>query len=598
MASDTPSETGGATASARRLEGRAASEGVRVGPLWLLESPPVARLERTIRPQDVALELERYAGAVEQASEKLTVVRKQAASRGARAELSILDAYLLMLKDSVLESEVATRIRAQAKCLEWAIEDATDGLARQLESTPDPYLRERGHDIRFVATLLLEALPGKERRHARALQPPPHPCVLVAQELSPAEAAELAPEQILAIVTEAGTRTSHVAILARALGIPAVVGCSGALAAARGHSLAVVDGTRGWVVFSPDHQALHLADSVAPETPGQEALVPSPCLTLDKVPFELAANIEFPFEVGAALRAGAAGIGLYRTEFLLSRGTAFPSEEEQFRVYRDVVQSTGGRPVTFRTFDIGGDKFGGVVSMPRQSNPALGLRALRLSLAQPAQLRIQFRALLRAAAFGAMRIMVPMVTTVAEMRAARSLFEAARDELVSEGNTPDAAHAAVPLGCMLEVPAAALTADHLATVADFFSVGTNDLVQYTMAADRGSSEVAHLASPLDPAVLRLLKLIAEAATASKTPVSVCGASASDPAMAVLLLGLGFDSLSVEAQALGRVRKALRAVSSAEARALAAEALSLSSAEAVESRLQHRGRLSSGRPADD
>jgi phosphotransferase system enzyme I (PtsI) len=405
--------------------------------------------------------------------------------------------------------------------------------------------------------------------------------VVIARDLSPADTAGMVREPVIAFVTEIGTRTSHTAIMARALEIPAVVGVADALNIIRTGDLVIVDGLRGEIVVNPNEitveeargrGARHLAFAR-----GLLSARDQPCVTKDGVAITLKANVELPAEAILALDHGAEGIGLYRTEFIYIDRTTMPTEDEQYELYRAVVEAVSPRPVTLRTFDIGGDKFASSFQLPEEMNPALGLRAVRLALSRPDVFLTQLRAMLRASAHGELRIMIPMVATVLELREVRRLLGRAMQEVDAAGQRR-AAH--VPLGIMIEVPSAVVMADVLAREAEFFSIGTNDLIQYTLAIDRGNRSLAPLASPFHPAILRMIRQVAKAAGTS-VPVALCGAMASDPLAAVLLIGLGLRELSMEAAAIPEIKEAMRRVSLVDCEQAAEKALGLDTAEAVE-----------------
>lgn len=508
-----------------------------------------------------------------------------------RAEAGILDAYVLMVEDETLRAEVERRVLIDKLCAEWALDVTIEALACALETSEDHYLAERKHDIEFVGGSILRALGG--RTDAIVLPSDREPGIIVAQDLSPAETVSLSKETVLAIVTEGGTRTSHTAILARALDIPAVVGVSGLLARVGDGDRLIVDGIRGRVVIAPDELAVEEAVELVAKhhrtAQVRRELRDRPVVTRCGMPIELKANIELPDEAGIALDQGARGVGLYRTEFLYVNRNTPPDEETQYRTYRRVVEAMSPYPVTVRTFDIGGDKSFSGMKLAPQNNPALGMRAVRLGLTQTELFVTQFRAIMRASAHGEVRVMVPMVSSITELRAVEQLYRVAMEQLDREG-IPRAAK--VPLGMMVEVPAAAIMADRFAEHAEFLSIGTNDLVQYSLAVDRSSPELAHLASSYDPAILRLIRGVVHAGATRRRPVIVCGAMASDPLAALLLIGLGLRELSLEASAIPDVRDAIAQVTLTEAEAAAEAALACMTADEAEQTVRDRlsGRL--------
>jgi phosphotransferase system enzyme I (PtsI) len=443
----------------------------------------------------------------------------------------------------------------------------------------DAYIVERRHDIEFVCDRLLRELTGDTKQLVPRVD---QPVVVIARDLSPADTAGMVREPVIAFITEIGTRTSHTAIMARALEIPAVVGVADALSLVRTGDTVIVDGLRGEVTVNPTDTtvddargrgARHLAFAR-----GLLSARNQPSVTRDGEPVSLKANVELPAEAILALDHGAEGIGLYRTEFIYIDRTTMPTEDEQYELYRAVVEAVAPRPVTLRTFDIGGDKFASSFQLPSEMNPALGLRAVRLALSRPDVFLTQLRAMIRASAHGDLRIMIPMVATVQELREVRRLLTRAIEEVDTAGHGY-AKH--IPLGIMIEVPSAVVMADILAREAEFFSIGTNDLIQYTLAIDRGNRSLAALASPFHPAILRMIRQVARAAAPHGVPVALCGAMASDPLAAVLLVGLGLRELSMEAAAIPEIKETLRRVTLSDCERAAETALGLDTAEAVE-----------------
>jgi phosphotransferase system enzyme I (PtsI) len=567
------------------VQGIPGSPGFAVGEAIVLDRRP-GLVRRHVPNHLTTEEMERFDGAVAKASKGLAEAAEGARARGMRAEAGILDAYVLMVEDETLRTEVERRVLIDKLCAEWALDLTIESLAATLEASEDHYLAERKHDIEFVGGSILRALGG--RTDAIVLPRDRGPGIIVAHDLSPAETVSLSKETVLAIVTEGGTRTSHTAILARALDIPAVVGVSGLLARVGDGDRLIVDGVRGRVVIAPDELAVEEAIEVVARqhraAQVRRELRDRPVVTRCGMPIELKANIELPDEAGIALEQGARGVGLYRTEFLYVNRNTQPDEETQYRTYRRVVEAMNPYPVTVRTFDIGGDKTFWGVKLPSQNNPALGMRAVRLGLTQTELFVTQFRAIIRASAHGEVRVMVPMVSSITELRAVERLYRLAMEQLDREG-IPRAAK--VPLGMMVEVPAAAIMADRFAEHAEFLSIGTNDLVQYSLAVDRSSPELAHLASSYDPAILRLIRGVVHAGAARRRPVIVCGAMASDPLAALLLIGLGLRELSLEASAIPDVREAIAQVTLTEAEAAAEAALACMTAEEVEQTVRDR-----------
>ena len=563
------------------IDGIAGSPGLAIGPAVVIDvrrpGVPHRHISRAVADDEV----ERFVAAVKIASQGIRDVAANLRSTAKRAESSILEAYVLMVEDESLADETERHIRVDRQCAEWALDSAVQDMVDQLQSAGDSYLAERRHDVEFVGDRILRALMNRQIPMPM-VSAVGEAAIIVARDLSPAETAGLSRDRVLGIVTEIGTRTSHTSILARALDIPAVVGAKRITTLVGSGEQLVVDGLRGQVIIQPTHGMIEAAQARARRheavTIGLRAAVRGAATTRCGERVELRANIELPHEAEIALEQGAQGVGLYRTEFLYMSRQDAPSEEEQFEVYKRVLAATKPLPATLRTFDIGGDKFLSAFQAPDEMNPALGLRAVRLGLARPELLLSQLRAMIRASAFGHLRIMVPMISAVRELRAVRELLDLACKELDSEGH-PRAEH--VPLGMMVEVPAAAILADEFAADAEFFSIGTNDLVQYTLAVDRTNQELAHLASPYHPAILRLVRMVVEAGARHRRPVSVCGAMASDPLGATLLVGMGLRELSMEAASVPEVRAAIGRISCVEAKEAADRALECVTAKEVE-----------------
>jgi phosphotransferase system enzyme I (PtsI) len=562
------------------LQGIAGSPGLAIGRALVIDTRRPGVVRRHIKKHQCEEELRRFDAAVIQAVQGLSEVTDGAARRLAKAEASILEAYRLMLTDDTLRDEVERHMSIDLLCAEWAVDVVTDELAAQLSTGGDPYLAERSHDIVFMADLLQRALSGRSR--TVSLPDIKEPSIIVARDLSPAETATLAKDRVLALVTEIGTRTSHTAIIARALEIPAVVGVQGIVAQVGSDDRLVVDGFRGTVTISPTREILSAASARAERhlaiSRDRQAWRDRPCATHCGTPIHIRANIELPAEAHIALFEGAQGIGLYRTEFLYIDRAIPPGEDEQYEVYKTVVETVAPMPVTLRTFDIGGDKFVSSFHAPPEMNPALGLRAVRLALSHPELFLVQLRAMVRASAHGTLRIMIPMITSVHELRMVRQLLDRAIEEVDAAGQKR-AEH--VPLGIMVEVPSAAIMADELSQLAEFMSIGTNDLVQYALAVDRTNRILADLGSPFDPAILRLISRVVEVGRNRSRPISVCGAMASNPIAAVVLLGMGIRELSMEASAIAEVKEAVGRVTLAEAEAMMAGTAEMYTAQEIE-----------------
>lgn len=587
------------------LYGIAGSPGVAIATALVLEAGTGRIPRRTITKDEGDLELSRYGEAVEDAQAQIAEVHARVAANLPAEHLKILEAYQTMVADTTLADAVKHEIVDKHRNAEWAVEVAIQNMSRSFDAVDDPYLRERRHDVEFVGERIQRALAANpvslapfratsERPSSMAPQSPrirrptpalgvrvAQPTIIVAHDLSPADTAAMIREPIVGFVTESGTRTSHTAIMARALEIPAVVGVAGVLEHVRTGDTVIVDGLRGEVFIRPSEDLADRArvrgDRHASRTQLLRMRTREPTRLACGTRVQLLANVELPAEALLAVEHGAEGIGLYRTEFLYIGRKDLPTEDEQFELYRQIAQMVSPRPVTLRTFDLGNDKMATTIATPDEINPALGTRAVRLALREPEIFRTQLRAMLRAAAYGEIRVMVPMVSSLTELRAVRTLLARADRELTEAGIE----HGVVPLGVMIEVPAAAICADLFAREADFFSLGTNDLVQYALAIDRGSHELARLASPFDPSILRLIQTATRAATTADISVSVCGAMASDPLAVLLLVGMGIRDLSMEAAAIAEIKETLRRVTLEECESLARECMQLGTAAEVE-----------------
>ena len=572
MSAEPPSRT------AEVLRGIAGSPGVAIGKVVVFGQSRAPCPRRAIGEGEIDAEITRFEEAVARAQRDLREMSLRLTERS--AEASILEAYVLMTGDPVLAEAVRHQIRKEQRCAEWAVAEASDVIAKRLGALDDPYLSERSHDVLFIGDRILRAFGTNvpEQQHLRL----EGPSIVVAHDLSPADTAAMINQPVVGFVTEVGTRTSHTAIMARALEIPAVVGVTDALARISSGDQVVVDGLRGSVLVRPQareldearargerHTALSRELSVSRD---REAT------TQDGVRVTLRANVELPAEAILARDHGAEGIGLYRTEFLYIDRSEPPTEDQQFEIFRAVVETMRPMPVTLRTFDIGGDKFISSLKLPPEMNPMLGLRAVRLALSEPEVFLEHLRAMVRASAYGEVKIMIPMIASLSELRQVRVLLDRAIEQVKARG-LPCADD--IPLGIMVEVPAAAVLVDLFAQEASFMSLGTNDLVQYTLAVDRTSRSLAYLASSFDPSILRLIRSVVRAGEGWSCPVSICGAMASDPLAAVLLVGLGMRDFSMEAAAIPEIKEALRRVSLVEAEAVAREALRFGTSDEVE-----------------
>jgi phosphotransferase system enzyme I (PtsI) len=573
------------------LRGIAISPGLAIG-LVRTHDPRRPNLpDPDIEAESVPGELERLDHALEQARRAAEADEADTRKRLGPQYADILAAHARMIADRTLLRDARERIESGLTTAEHAITDVLDAHAARLEGLRDAFLAARAVDVRDIQRRILDQLAG-----ARAVPdtegapaPPVGPHQLLAHGVTPRGAARLDPAVTIAFATEAGGQASHTAIVAAALEIPAVAGLGPFLDKARGARTAIVDGDQGLLVLNPDDPTLDRYRKAAAERrerfAGLDRLIHLPCRTRDGTAVEIHGNIEFPAEADACRERGADGIGLYRTEFLYLGADRAPTEDEQYEAYTTVVRAMQGRPVTIRTLDLGADRLVSYeVTSNQARNPSLGLRSIRLSLRRPSLFRTQLRAILRASALGDVRVMFPLITTLDEFQRARALLDDVAAELRAEGVE---VRDGLPVGAMIEVPAAAVIADRLARVVDFFSIGTNDLVQYALAVDRTDESVADLYSAADPAVLRLIGMVARAAASAPQPipVNVCGSIGGDPSFTALLIGMGLRQLSMPPHQLLEVKRVIRALDLAEATRLADAALECDSAADVEKRLQ-------------
>jgi phosphoenolpyruvate-protein phosphotransferase (PTS system enzyme I) len=574
------------------LTGIPASPGIVVGPVHLLRWE-VPEVPLRVVPEDAMdAEMEKFRDAVERARERLRSVRERAEKKAGPEEAAIFDVQLSMLDDQELINAVEALIRKN-HAAERAFDIVMFEWRQHFSRHPQAMVRERVGDLVDIHIRMLSLLLGLPD-HDPVDVPKGSNAILVTHDLTPSLTIQLDREAIAGIATDAGTRTAHVAILARSLGLPAVVGLRDATTRLQGGEHAILDGTSGVLVVEPsDAEKVSYQQQAAREAEEEANLLEhanEEAITLDGVKIVLRANVDLPEDAPGAAQWGAEGVGLMRTEFLVVGRATMPDEEEQYQEYSNVVKAFPGRPVVIRTFDVGGDKLpvGGYAS---EANPFLGWRAIRMCLDQPEVFKPQLRALLRAAVHGDVRIMLPLVVTVDEVRAARALLLECAAELASRG-IPHRSD--VPLGAMIETPAAAVAADTLAGEAAFFSIGTNDLVQYTLAVDRGNVELADRFTPLHPAVLRLIKRTEEVGRGAGLEVAVCGEMASQPLTALALVGLGIRHFSVSARAIPWMKRLVRAVRADDAQDASEKALSSATADDAERHI--RALLESAFPA--
>lgn len=554
-----------------RFQGTGASRGIAIGSAHLMDVRLVIA-ERRILRNDRAAELGRLDVALATAEEQLDLLqRKVDETQGGGHEF--IEAHRLILRSPELAGEARRLINGECYAAEWAVSRAIERIRLTFSRLDDRYFRDRGGEFDVVAERLLRVLLGLPELRPGAGAP--RGGIAVGTDISPLDPYHFQRAGIVAMISETGGATSHAAIMARAFGLPYVVGIKRLAASVRPEAIVIVDGTHGEVILNPDEACLQTyrlraaAERARALALGATRSLPS--VTTDGVAIHLAANVESLDGVAAALAAGAESIGLFRTEFLYLERPDLPTEAEQYEDALAALRTAPGMPITFRTLDLGGDKLPLAVKIVTGPNPALGVRSIRFSLQRPDVLRPQLRALYRAAAAGPLRLMFPLVSGLAELGQLRAVCDDVRAELSRAGEVHDAT---VALGVMIETPSAALTADHLARQCDFLSVGTNDLIQYAFAADRENAEVAYLYQPLHPAVLRMLKAIVDAARVAQVSLSLCGDMAGDPSLTWILMGLGLRELSMDPDRIPLVKAVVRGSSLAEAEEVAALALAL------------------------
>lgn len=567
----------------RTFHGVGASPGIVIGEVRIADRSRVSVIELPIAPEEIPVEIQRFEKALDEAKVELRALKEEIAESKGLEHLYVLDTHLLILEDSMLITETIGFIRNEKINAEAALKRTLKKFKEFFDGIEDEYLRERSGDIETVVERVLRNMLGK--RH-EPFQTSDSRVIVVAHDLSPADVLQIDKQKVIGFVTDLGGKTSHTAILSRSLEIPAVVGLERITSEVSNGDPIIVDGKNGLVILNPDEDTFrdYLQNKQYYEYRERELLKLKdlPAESVDGCRIRLKGNVEFVEEIPSIKRHGGEGVGLYRTEMLFMNRKKLPDEEEQFRFYAEAVRQMAPFPVTIRTLDIGGDKFVTDLNLEDELNPALGLRAIRLSLRRPEIFKTQLRAILRAGAIGKVRIFFPMISGVGEIREAKSLLEEAKKELRRKQVPFDDN---MEIGIMIETPSAVVIADFLAREVDFFSVGTNDLIQYSLAIDRTNEHLSDLYEPLHPAVLRSLKIVADAGHAAGINVCMCGEMAGEAAYLPILLGLGYEELSMNAVSIPKVKKVLRLCSRAEAVALAEQVLKFHTAAEVESYLQ-------------
>ncbi|RNC67873.1 MAG: phosphoenolpyruvate--protein phosphotransferase [Desulfuromonadales bacterium] len=569
-----------ARSETRIFRGIAASPGIAIGTVRMTDRSRVAVSEVSIAPDEAAQECDRFQKALDHAREELQNLKQQIAASHGPEHLYVVDTHLLILEDTMLTRGTLDLIERELINAEAALKRNLLKFKEFFAAIDDEYLRERAVDVETVVERIMRAMVGKRQECIRSIDG--GKLIVIAHDLSPTDILQIDKSRVIGVATDLGGKTSHTSILARALEIPAVVGLETITGADIDGLPVIIDGTDGTIVVNPDPETFrdYLKRKQHYDYLEQEflKLKDLPSETLDGHRIGLMGNVEFAEEIPSLTGHGGEGVGLYRTEMLYMSRQGLPDEEEQFRAYAAIVESMAPLPVTIRTLDVGGDKLATDLHLEDEMNPALGLRAIRLSLRKPEIFMIQLRAILRASALGKVRIFFPMISGIEEVRAAKRLLEEAKGELRAADIPFDEK---LEVGIMVEIPSVVVIADILACEVDFFSVGTNDLIQYTLAIDRTNEHLAHLYQPLHPAILRSLKMVVDAAHAAGIRACMCGEMAGEPLFLPVLLGLGFDELSMTSVSIPRVKKVLRRATKADAERLVARALTYATASEVE-----------------
>ena len=564
----------------KRISGIGVSPGIAIGKVYLLLKKDIVVSKCPCA--NVAEEQKKLLEARNKTKEQLLKIRETTAKKVSEEKAAIFDAHITLLEDEDLLEEVNNIIADDKVCAEYALSQGIEVYTKILSEVEDEYLRERAGDLVDISDRWIRNIQGEEITDISNL---PKDSVVVARDLTPSDTANLDLDNTLGFITEIGGRTSHTSIMARSLELPAVVGIGEILKDLENNQTIIINGNTGAVIIDPSKESIDECLKLKDEFDKKRALLKEyahkDAVSKDGTKIRVYANIGSPADLGGVLKNGADGIGLYRTEFLFMENTDFPTEEEQFKAYKEVAVAMSGHTVTIRTMDIGGDKYLPYLEMPKEENPALGWRALRICLDKTSIIRTQFRALLRASAFGKIKVMLPMIVSLEELRKAKAIFNECKFELVKENI---AFNESLELGMMIETPSVVFRAEAFAREADFFSIGTNDLTQYTLASDRGNEKIASICDPYNPSVLIAIKMAIDGAHANGIIISMCGELAGDLLAVPLLFGLGLDVFSMSAISIPEVKKMIISLDKTECKMLAKRVLTLDTADEVKAEL--------------
>ncbi len=552
------------------ISGILVSPGFAFGQALILKEDPILVSTKKIADDQIEKEIQRFIEGRNKSAEQLSLIKEKAEKNLGAEKAEIFEGHIMLLEDEELEQEIVTLIKGDKKTADAAAYSVIEDQAQALEALDDEYLKERAADVRDIGKRLLKNILNIPIVDLSAIN---KEVILVAADLTPSETAQLNLDKVLGFITDIGGRTSHTSIMARSLELPAIVGTSNATSKIKNGDYVILDGVNNKIYLNPSEAEIDklktFKDEYLQEKEELVKLKDLPAITLDGHQVEVCANIGTVRDVAGAERNGAEGVGLYRTEFLFMDRDSLPTEEEQFQAYKAVAEAMGSQAVIVRTMDIGGDKDLPYMNLPKEDNPFLGWRAIRICLDRKEILHSQLRAILRASKFGKLRIMFPMIISVEEVRELKAELEMLKAQLREEGKAFDET---IEVGVMVETPAAAVIARHLAKEVDFFSIGTNDLTQYTLAVDRGNELISHLYNPMSPAVLNLIKQVIDASHAEGKWTGMCGELAGDERATLLLLGMGLDEFSMSAISIPGIKKLIRNANFSDTKALAEQAL--------------------------